>query len=137
MEITRYDKDSAVPIVAAVAIAKGQLVGIDANGQAILADADAGTPIPAIGVALVDMAAGQKGSFAMVGAMTDASWSFTPGARVYLSGTAGGITATRPSGTGNLVQPVGVAYAAKYIAFNISQSQTVVQASGGSTVAFG
>lgn len=137
MEILRYDKDSAVPIEYAATIARGQLVGIDANGNAVLADADAGTPIPAVGVALVSGVAGTRGSFAMVCAVEDAAASFTPGARVYLSGTAGGFTATRPSSNGNLVQPVGVAYAATKIAVNVSQSQTVVQAAGNSTVAFG
>jgi hypothetical protein len=115
----------------------GQLVGLDSTGKMVLADADAATPIPAVGVAVVDVAIGGKGSFTLLGKLKNSAWSFTPGAKLYASGTAGAFTATAPSTAGNLVQPVGFARSATEVVFNVAQSATVVQAAGNSTVAFG
>jgi hypothetical protein len=42
----------------------------------------------------------------------------TPGAKYFLATTAGGVSATAPSGSGNVVQPVGVAINATTLSFN-------------------
>lgn len=137
IHVARYARDTAVVLTAGAAISQGQLIGINSSGQAVLADADAGTPIPAVGFALRDVASGEKGAFAIAGELIDSSWSWTAGQKLYLSGTAGGLTATAPSTATNLVQPVGIALSATKVLLNISLSQTVVQAAGNSTVAFG
>jgi len=48
------------------------------------------------------------------------SWSFTPGAVLYLSVTGGSITQTQPSGGNNIVRIVGFAISATEIYFNPS-----------------
>jgi hypothetical protein len=54
----------------------------------------------------------------MYGWARDDSWSFTTGGLVYASITAGALTQTAPSGTGDQVQVVGVAYHADKIQFS-------------------
>lgn len=133
----RYDDDSAFRITAGATISRGQLVGINASGQAVLADADAGTPIPAVGVALDGVASGEQLGVALQGELEDTTWTWTPGDRLYVSGTAGGLTATRPSTATNLVQGAGFAKSATRVVFNLGVPALVVQAAGNSTVAFG
>jgi hypothetical protein len=51
--------------------------------------------------------------------MTDTTWNFTVGAIVYVdTTTAGGLTTTAPSGTGDFVQAVGIAMTADTLYFN-------------------
>jgi len=50
----------------------------------------------------------------------DDSWSWTPGVPLYMSGTLGAITATKPTGSGDVVRTVGYAVHADYIFFSPS-----------------
>ena len=50
----------------------------------------------------------------------DDTWSWTPGVPLYVSGTLGAITATKPSGSGDVVRTVGYAVTADVIFFNPS-----------------
>jgi len=52
--------------------------------------------------------------------MRDDTFAFTPGAQLYVSGTAGEITETAPIGSGDFVQVVGFALTADVIFFNPS-----------------
>ena len=54
------------------------------------------------------------------GIARDDTWSFTPGAQLYVDTTAGTITETRPSGSGDFVQVVGWAKTATIIFFEPS-----------------
>jgi len=52
------------------------------------------------------------------GFLRNDAWSFTPGAPVYVSPTAGELTQTIPTGTGQQVQVLGYATASNIIYFN-------------------
>lgn len=126
------NSDGAVSTVEA---GEGDLVGLDANGDIVAADADSAVAVPAMGVlgtpvddpstypsGQFEAAAKQaeanralinetKVGFIRYGAEirnTDEDWGFTPGEPVYL-GTGGGYTQTEPSASGDLVQYVGTA----------------------------
>lgn len=134
--VRNHNRDSAFRAVCAAAVSAGQLVGLNASGQLVLADADAATPIEAVGFALENGAAGETIGVAQIGRLEDPSWSWTPGARLFVSGTAGAFAATAPSGAGNIVQPVARALSATKVAVNVQLALAKVQASGSTTVAF-
>ncbi|SEL17897.1 hypothetical protein [Haloferax larsenii] len=120
--------------LAQAVVAEGDLVGLDANGDVVLADADAGTAIPAVGVAAAptDDLSNYSGSPDIVRSVVeserslvgrdriafinhgiiienaDEDWGFTPGEPVYLD-VGGGYTQTKPSTAGEVQQVVGVA----------------------------
>lgn len=137
VNILKYNKDTADNAEAAVTITAGQLVGLNSSGKLVLADGDAATPIPAVGIAITGGAAGDQVTYVEDAKIEDTSLSLTPGAKLYTSGTAGGITATPLATAGNLVQVVGYAITATRIRVRVTPSWTVVQAAGTSTVAFG
>ena len=87
------------------------------------ADADAaGTSINLLGIALEVKDDGEAMNVALAGSfIQDASvYSFTPGVPLYVDTTAGAITATKPSGSGDIVRTVGYAVHADMIYFNPS-----------------
>lgn len=126
------NSDGAVSTVEA---GEGELVGLDANGEIVDADAAAGVAVPAAGVlatpvddpanypagqfeaaanqALANRATinDEKVGFIRYGVElhnNDEDWGFTPGEPVYLA-TGGGYTQTKPATAGDLVQYVGTA----------------------------
>lgn len=136
--------------VSTVTGGEGDLVGLDSNGELVAADAASGTAVPAIGLLTdnVDDPAnyptGQfeaaakiaeanrnlinddKASYIRYGAEIenyDADWGFTPGEPVYLA-TGGGFTQTKPSGSGEVQQRLGVAVAAEVIHLQIDPDYT-------------
>jgi hypothetical protein len=52
--------------------------------------------------------------------VVDASWSFSVGVPLYISGTLGAITTTKPTGSGNVVRTVGYSLSATTIFFDPS-----------------
>jgi predicted RecA/RadA family phage recombinase len=65
------------------------------------------------------VSSGAYGEFVLLG-MCPYITGLTPGAPYYLSATAGLITATAPSGSGNAVQPIGYAINSSNLWFNPS-----------------
>ena len=100
---------------AAEAIAENLLGSIDASGTVVLANAVVGTAIRADGFAAMRAyAIGEKVALVrtgkMAGVVDDAAAVLVKGSTYFVSETvAGGITATKPSTVGDLVQKVGVA----------------------------
>jgi len=122
--------------VSTVTGSEGDLVGLDANGELVGADADDTVQVPAAGVlatpvddpstypsgqfeyaaktAEANRAAINDGKVGFVRygveiVNEDADWGFTPGEPVYLA-VGGGWTQTKPTGTaGNLIQCLGIA----------------------------
>jgi hypothetical protein len=82
------------------------------------ADADAIATMPCRALAL-ETGTGTK-LILRRGWIRDDSWAWTPGAPVYVSTTTGGLTQTKPSGTGDQVQIVGYAETADILDFNPS-----------------
>lgn len=72
------------------------------------AKADADTTLPALGLC-VETGTGSR-EILLRGIVRNTSWSFTKGAKIYLSSaTAGAITATKPTTTNHYVQIIGLA----------------------------
>ena len=95
-----------------VTILKGQVVytsGVVSNTPQIsLARANASGTLPAVGVAVDDILHNTFGQVMTSGILSFNTSVFSADDRVYVSPTtAGSLTATRPSGTTNLVQRIG------------------------------
>jgi hypothetical protein len=60
------------------------------------------------------------------GVMKLTGWSFTIGNDIFVSTTAGDVTATAPSGTGDTVQKVGVATASDAAYFNFNTTEVLL-----------
>jgi len=95
------------------------LVYLGSGSKWLEADSDAtGTAINLLGIALEAKTDTQAMNVALSGSFVrDDSWSWTPGVPLYMSGTLGAITATKPTGTGDVVRTVGYAVHADYIFF--------------------
>ncbi|MHC1687960.1 MAG: hypothetical protein AB9879_09675 [Methanothrix sp.] len=108
--------------------ALGDVCYIDSSGKARIAKADAMANANAI-VVCVDTAgisAGASGNYISYGKVKNAAWNWTAGGLIYLSttGTTGNtLTQTKPSGSGNVVQILGVALSATIILFQPSLVQ--------------
>ena len=98
------------------------LVYLGSSSKWLEADADAtGTSINLLGIALEAKTDTQAMNVALPGSFVrDDSWSWTPGVPLYVSGTLGAITATKPTGSGDVVRTVGYAVTADVIFFNPS-----------------
>lgn len=98
------------------------LVYLNANGKWLEADADAtATSINLLGMALEAKTDGQAMNVALAGSFVrDDTFNWTIGVPLYVSGTLGAITATKPSGSGDVVRTVGYAVTADVIFFNPS-----------------
>jgi len=95
------------------------LVYLGGSSKWLEADADAtGTSINLLGIALEAKTDTQAMNVALPGSFVrDDSWSWTPGVPLYISNTLGAITATKPTGSGDVVRTVGYAVHADYIFF--------------------
>jgi len=98
------------------------LVYLGSSSKWLEADADAtGTSINLLGIALEAKTDTQAMNVALPGSFVrDDSWSWTPGVPLYMSGTLGAITATKPTGSGDVVRTVKYAVHADYIFFSPS-----------------
>lgn len=109
------------------AVAFGDVCYMALDGDLEFADADASTTMPALYMALADIAAAASGEWLIMGVARDDTWDWTigPGAAgliyVSLTGTsANTLTQTKPSATGDQVQIVGTAISADTMMFSPS-----------------
>ena len=104
------------------------LVYLGSGGKWLEADADAtGTSINLLGIALEAKTDTQAMNVAIHGSFVrDDSWNWTIGVPLYISGTLGAITATKPSGTGDIVRTVGYAVTADVIFFSPSSDYVIL-----------
>jgi len=99
-------------------VAFGNVCFINASGEAAKTDADAAASMPVVAMAIATISADAAGLFLFVGIARDDTWNWTPGAALYAdTTTAGGLTATAPTGTTDCVQIVGRALTADIILF--------------------
>jgi len=89
------------------------------GGNYILTDADSSSTMPCMALA-IDTGSGSDKALLLQGYMRDDTWSWTSGGLLYASTTAGGMTQTAPSGSGDQVQPIGYAVTSTIIYFNPS-----------------
>lgn len=136
--------------VSTVAGDEGDLVGLDANGELVAADADSATAVPAVGVLATpvdDPSNYPGGQFEYAAKVAEANreaindgkvgyvrygvevvnrdedWGFTPGEPVYLD-VGGGFTQTEPTGTGEVQQYLGHAIDAEAVFLEIDGDYT-------------
>lgn len=104
------------------------LVYFKSDGEWWLTDADAAaTAAGLLAISLESKTDGQAMSVALPGSFVrDDTWNWTVGAVLYVSTTAGAITATQPSGTDDVVRVVGFAVSADVIWFNPSADYATV-----------
>ena len=95
------------------------LVVLGSASKWLEADADAAsTSINLLGIALEAKTDTQAMLVALSGSFVrDDTWNWTPGVPLYISGTLGAITATKPTGSGDIVRTVGYAVTADIIFF--------------------
>tara|TARA_B100000470_G_scaffold221772_1_gene213136 strand:+ start:2012 stop:3271 length:1260 start_codon:yes stop_codon:yes gene_type:complete len=98
------------------------LVYMGSGGKWLEADSDAtGTSINLLGIALEAKTDTQAMNVALpCSFVRDDTWAWTIGVPLYVSGTLGAITETKPSGSGDVVRTVGFAVHADMIYFNPS-----------------
>jgi|GEM_PF-4989188 len=104
---------TTLPVLAAVALASGDLVSFGPDG-AVLADATDDTR-PANGFVMAPVAAGAMAEVSLSGAVNSVLTGLTPSAAYYL-GAAGAVTAVRP--VSGALQIVGTASDATHLAFH-------------------
>lgn len=93
----------------------GAALVLGSDGNYDEADADAAATMPCTALATETGTGSRK--VLLLGFIREDDWAWTPGGAVYASTTAGGLTQTAPSGSGDQVQPIGVAYTADILFF--------------------
>ena len=108
-------------MLAGGAIAAFQTVCIHTTtGEVVISDADAIGTMPVIGIAPAAISDTATGTILLQGFIRDDTWNWTLGGILYASGTAGAMTQTAPTGSGDFVQAVGIALSADVVYFNPS-----------------
>lgn len=115
-----YGSGFKVQGVGAETLTAYKLVHLDSGGEWEYANASTESTMPAIGITVGGISAGQRGTILLMGLVKNNSWNFTPGQLLYTSTTVGEITTTPPQGTGNQVQVIGKALSQTLIMFNPS-----------------
>ncbi len=95
----------------------GDVVYLKSDGKMWKADADAAATMPGVAVAVATILADATGKFLLLGYLEKTAWTWTIGGMVYVDVTAGALTQTAPSGSGDQVQIVGFAITADIIFF--------------------
>jgi hypothetical protein len=117
---------ATVTMIASETISAGQFVSIHASSGAKIRKANATDDTkPVNGFAAAGIASAAAGAMTVPGNVITGLSGLTPGAIYYLDTTAGAITDTPPSGSGNLVQEVGVALSATSLLFNPKKGLTL------------
>ena len=111
---------------AGATLAVGDVVYMGTGGKVLLADANATTSMPALGICTSASTDTNPIDVMVQGLMKLTGWSFTVGADIFISGTAGDVTATAPSASGDTVQKVGVAVASDTVYFNFNTTELVL-----------
>lgn len=98
-------------------VAFPDLLYLKSDGKWWKADADSSTTMPGLRLALESKNEDQTCSMLVAGRVRDDDWTWTVGGIIYASTTGGGLTQTAPTGSGDIVQQVGIAYHADKMIF--------------------
>jgi hypothetical protein len=90
------------------------------TGEVVISDSDAIGTMPVIGIAPAAISDTATGTILLQGFIRDDTWNWTLGGILYASTTAGAMSQTAPSGSGDFVQAVGIALSADVVYFNPS-----------------
>ena len=111
------------PMTAGATLAFGDAVYQKSDGEMHLGDADAASTSGVIAIAVASGSDGASSNFMFYGFLRDDTWNWTVGGLIYLSttGSSGNtLTQTAPTGSGDIVQILGVATHPDRIFFNPS-----------------
>ena len=113
---------------AGYACAAFDLVYLGSSSTWLEADSDAtATSINMLGVTLAAADSGAAVNVALPGSfIRDDTFDFTPGLALYVSGTLGAMTHTKPTGSGDIVRTVGYALNADVVFFQPSSDYVVL-----------
>lgn len=100
---------------AGATIAQWEAVYLDSSGTWQLADANGSGTYPCRGLATAAYSSGNAAVVLDDGVARNDAWAWTIGGDVYLSTTAGGLTQTAPSASGDKIQKIGYALSADSI----------------------
>lgn len=101
-------------------VSQWDAVFINSSSEFALADANGSGTYPAIGLAVAGASGGAGAVVLVRGVARNDSWSWTVGTQIFLSATAGGLTQTAPSTSGDKVQVMGIAISADEMLVNPS-----------------
>jgi len=105
-------------VAASEALSAGDFVNIYASTGAKCRKADATTSgKEADGFVLAAVTSGDNATVYRLSQTNSQLTSLTPGTRYFLATTAGGVTATAPSSSGNVIQELGVAVSSTELVF--------------------
>ena len=115
-----------VGLNAGATIAQWEAVYLGGSSTWLLADANGSSTYPARGLAVAAYSNTDPATILVHGTVRNDAWSWTPGGTIYLSGTAGGLTQTAPSASGDKVQQVGFALSADVAFFDFAPTYLTV-----------
>jgi len=101
-----------IQLVAAQNVAFGDVCYIASTGKATLVDADAIATSSGICMAVASISTDATGTFLLLGIARNDAWTWTVGGLIYITvtgTTSNTLSQTAPTGTGDVVQIVGVA----------------------------
>jgi hypothetical protein len=116
-----YSDEYITTFTSSAAITAGAPVYLNGSGLATMADADAESTSFVIGIC-VDGASGSSETVRVaVGGKVTVNGSLSAGDDAFLSTTAGGVTATAPSGSGDVVKVLGYMISSTVMAIEIEK----------------
>ena len=96
------------------------------NDQVMKANATNITKIPSIGIAISAAPTTGNINILQVGLVSNSAWTWTAGDVIYVNTTDGQLTNVAPSGSGKVVQRVGIAKNATTVLFNFNTNYSVL-----------
>lgn len=115
-----WEGNGITGLTAGATIAQWEVVYVGGSSTYLLADANGSGTFPAIGLAVAAYSSTNAAVVVTSGTVRNDAWAWTPGGIIYLSTTAGGLTQTAPSTTGDKVQVIGRALTADIMHVNPS-----------------
>ena len=111
---------------AGATIAQWEAVYLGGASTWLLADANGSGTYPARGLAVAAYVDTDPATILVCGTVRNDAWNWAPGGAIYLSATAGGLTQTAPSTSGDQVQQVGFALTADIAFFDFNSTYLTV-----------
>lgn len=121
-----YTGSTIVGLNAGATIAQWEPVYIGGSSTWLLADANGSGTYPARGLATAAYVDTNPAVILTQGTVRNDAWNWTIGGTIYLSGTAGTLTQTAPSTSGDKVQAVGYALTADIAYFDFNSTYLTV-----------